>query len=123
MLSAGRCLHLPDRVQQIMGPHPWSAMSKRAGFAKVMFVCNGGTSSSDKFVRGMRRPQPYCLVVSEEPLRSLLQPRICNVILVPDEIRCSHAWPAGVNRSLMVEHVMPKRDSAASEHIEWSEEF
>ena len=41
--------------------------------------------------------------------------------MVPAEIRWSHAWPAGVNRSLLVEHIMPKIDSAASEHIVWSE--
>ena len=50
-------------------------------------------------------------------------PRICNVITVADEIRCSHAWPAGVSRSLLVEHIMPKIDSAATEHIVWSDKF
>ena len=32
-------------------------------------------------------------------------------------------FPAGVDRSQMVDHVMPKLHSAASEHIVWSEKF
>ena len=43
--------------------------------------------------------------------------------MMPDEIRCPHSWPAGVNRSLLVEHIMPKIDSAATEHFVWSEKF
>ena len=71
----------------------------------------------------MRQPQPFCLEVPEEPLRYPLQPRICNVIMMADEIRFSHTWPAGVNQSLLVEHIMPKIDSAANEHVVWGETF
>ena len=88
-------------------------------------VCDGGrqpvrdslTTRRMKRSQEMRHPQPDCLVVPKEPLRYPLQPRICNVILVADEIRFSHTWPAGVNQSLLVGHIMPKIDSAATEHI------
>ena len=63
------------------------------------------------------------MVIPKVPLRFPLQPRTCSVIAVADEIRCSHAWPAGVNRSLLVEHIMPKINSAATEHIVWSVKF
>ena len=71
----------------------------------------------------MRHPQPYCLVIREVCQRFPLQPRVCNVMFVSDEVRFSHTWPAGVNRSLLVEHIMHKIDSAATEHIVWSENF
>ena len=116
-------LHLPDRSSTGYRPTPLRAMAMQAGVAKRVFVDNGEMPPSDTFVRGVRQPQPYCLVVPKEPLRFPLQPRICNVILVPNEIRCSHAWPAGVNRNLMAKHITPKLDSAASEHIVWSEKL
>ena len=109
-------------VQQVMGPQHYSAMFNQVGIAKRVFVGDGGQlSSRPKNKQGARRPQPYCLVIPQEPLRYPLPPRICNVIMVPAEIRCSHAWPAGVNRSLLVEDVMPKTNSAAS--IVWSDKF
>ena len=124
-------LHLVDRLQQVMGPQLYSAMSNRTEVAKGVCVGDGGrqpardslTTRRMKRSQEMRRPRPYCLVVPEEPLRYPLQPRICNVIMVAAEIRCSHAWPAGVNQSLLVEHIMPKIDSAATVHIVWSEKF
>ena len=45
------------------------------------------------------------------------------MISVADEIRCSHVWPAGVNQSLLVEHIMPEIDFSATENIVWSEKF
>ena len=106
-----------------MGPQHYSAMFKQVEIAKRVFDSNGGTLLNDNPTQRSRRPQPYWLMVPEEPLRYLLPPRICNVIMVPAEIRCSHTWPAGVNRSMLVEHIMPKIDSAAPEHIVWSEKF
>ena len=97
------------KVQEVLGPQHFSAMFNQVGITKRVFVGDGGQlPARDKLERGARLPQPYCLVVPEEPLRYLLQPRICNVIIMPAEIRCSHAWPAGVNRSLLVENIMPK---------------
>ena len=73
--------------------------------------------------RGCRRSQPYYFAVPREPLRYPRAPTICNVIMVPAELRCSHSWPTGVDPGLFVEHVMPKLDSAASEHSVWSKKF
>ena len=100
-------------------------MSNRMGVVKRVCVGDGGQQPfrDNPGRRRTRHPQPYCLVVPEEPLRYPLQPRICNVIMVADEIRFSHSWPAGVNQSLLVKHIMPKIDSAATEHIVWSEKF
>ena len=96
-------------------------MSDSQGVVKRVCVVNGDQQPGyDSLTRRryrrslkMRLPQPYCLVIPEVPLRYPLQPRICHAKTVADEIRCSHAWPAGVNRSLLVEHIMPKIDSAA----------
>ena len=43
--------------------------------------------------------------------------------MVPTELRCSHSWPTGVDPDSFVKSVMPKLDSAASEHAVWSEKF
>ena len=90
-------------------------MSNRPGIVKRVCVADGGwqpgreslTKRRIRRSQEMRHPQPYCLVVPEEPLQNPLQPRICNVMFVSDEIRFSHTWPAGVNQSLLVEHNMP----------------
>ena len=74
-------------------------------------------------LRGCRRPRPYCFAVPREPLHYPRAPTICNVIMVPTELRCSHSWPAGVDSDSFVKNVMPKLDSAASEHVVWSEKF
>ena len=121
--SIGFFIELTE-VQQFIGPRHYSAISDRLGVAKRVFVGDGGQlSSRPKNKRGAQQPRTYCLVIPQEPLRYPLPPRICNVIMVPAEIRCSHAWPAGVSRSVLIEHSMPKLDSAASEHIVWSEKL
>ena len=43
--------------------------------------------------------------------------------MVAVELRCLHSWPTGVDPGLFVKNAMPKLDSAASEHIVWSEKF
>ena len=43
--------------------------------------------------------------------------------MVPTELRCSHSWPSGVDPESFVKDVMPKLDSAASEHVVWSDKF
>ena len=91
-----------------MGPQRYSAMSNRTGV-----TTNERQSREEEGKTFSRNDTPS----------TILQPRICNVILVADEIRFSHTWPAGVNRSLLVEHIMPKINSAATEHIVWSEKF
>ena len=73
--------------------------------------------------RGCRRPQPYCFVASREPLRYPQAPTICNIIMVPTELRCSYSWPTGVNPESFAKDVMPKLDPAASEHVVWSTKF
>ena len=68
---------------------------------------------------GCRRPQPYCFVAPREPLRYPQAP----TIMVPTELRCSHSWPSGVDPESSVKNVMPKLDSAASEHVVWIDKF
>ena len=101
VLSFSICL---TQVQQVMGPQLYSAMSFRSGISKR--VCGGDgvqqpvrsglESRRKRHAEDMRLPQPYCLVIPRVPLRYPLQPRICNMIIVPD------------NGSLLVEHIVKK---------------
>ena len=98
-------------------------MDKRQGVSHRVLGSGRVSSIPDMDPCGCRRPQPYCFAVPREPLRYPRAPTICNVIMVPAELRCSHPWLTGVDPGLFVKHIMPKLDSAASEHNVWSEKF